>query len=296
MGTKAGKRTAKSFDFRQPKTLERNQLKALELIFEGFTRPASSILGANLRLPCRIEVAEVEQSVWEDILTESGEVASVSTFNMAPLPPRAVLVIPGELALIMVDLRLGGSGSEPQESRNPTDIEQVIIANVVGEILGQIPNAFAPIAQVRIERLHSEPSLQFVQGIALNEMCIVVRFSISIGEREALPSSLVLPFALLRPLLDNLGSRPTVALERQSAGFAEALTERLRSTNIELKVVFSPTFLTSGEIVELRAGDIVRLGHRQGSPLDVMVDGVKLYKSQPTQVGNRVAVMLVEES
>ena len=293
-GTRS-KKPPKPFDFRQPKTLERNQLKALELLFEGFTRPASSILGANLRLPSRIEVSEVDQRTWEELLSEFTEPAAVTVFNLSPLPPRAILTIPAQLALLMVDLRLGGSGSEVQELRSPTDIEQVIISSVVSELIAQIPNSFSPIAEIRVDRLHQEQALQFVQGVQLNEMCVTVRFGIAIGERDPVSVCLILPFALLRPILDLLGNRPSAAVETHSEAFSTALESRLHDTMVEVKVVFNPTNLTSGEILDLVPGDVIRLGHRQGSALDVMVDGVKLYRSQPTQIGSRVGVLLVEE-
>ncbi|MGC8480303.1 MAG: flagellar motor switch protein FliM [Acidimicrobiales bacterium] len=289
------RKAPKLFDFRQPKTLERNQLKALELLFEAFARPASSVLGANLRLPSRIEVEEVDQRTWEELLTDFTDPASVSVFNLAPLPSRAILTIPAQLSLLMVDLRLGGSGTEPQELRNPTDIEQVIISSVVGELIAQIPNSFSSLVDIRIERLHQEQALQFVQGVQLNEMCVTVKFSMVIGEREPEGVYLILPFPLLRPILDLLGNRSAQAIETHSEEFSTALQQRLRDTVVEAKVVFNPTYLTSGEILELVPGDVVRLGHRQGAALDVMVDGVKLYRAQPTQLGSRVGVLLVEE-
>jgi flagellar motor switch protein FliM len=296
IGMRSPKRGAKPFDFRQPKTLERNQLKALQMIFEGFARPASSILGANLRVSSRIEIIDVQQRTWEELLGEDAEPAAVSVFNLAPLPPRAVLIVPAELALRMVDLRLGGGGGEVETVRGPTDIEQVIISTVIGEVIAQVPIAFSSLVELRVDRLHQEVALQFVQGIPLNEMCVTVQMSMTIAERDPAEVTLVLPFAMLRPILDQLGNRPTSVVERQSESFTKALSERLLDTVVETKVVFRPTHLTSGEILDLEPGDVIRLGHRQGTALDVMVDDVKLYRAQPTQVGARIAILLVEES
>jgi flagellar motor switch protein FliM len=293
---RSSKRGAKLFDFRQPKTLERNQLKALQMVFEGFARPASSILGANLRVSSRIEVTDVDQRTWEELLSDDADPSAVSVFNLAPLPPRAVLIVPAKLALLMVDLRLGGGGSEVEAVRAPTDIEQVIISTVVGEVIAQIPIAFSSLVELRVDRLHQEVALQFVQGIPLNEMCVTVKMSMTIAERDPAEVTLVLPFTMLRPILDQLGNRPTSVVERQSESFTKALSERLLDTTVEAKVVFKPTQLTSGEILSLEPGDVIRLGHRQGTALDVVVDGVRLYRAQPTQVGTRVAILLVEEN
>ncbi len=288
-------KVTKSFDFRQPKTLERTQARSIEMLLESFARPASTVLGANLRVPSRLEIESTSQKTWEEILSELPELGSVSVFYLTPLPSKIVLFLPATLALRLVDLRLGGVGDQEFEARIPTDIEQTIILGVMGEVLPQLTNAFSPIVETRLERLGTEQALQFVQGIPLNEMCFLVSFDVTIGELGSETMFLVFPFPALRPLVESLGNRNHTVVEKQSEEFHQGLETRLQDVEINVEILFKPTLLTSGEIVRMVPGDVVNLGHRVSDPLDVIVDGVQLYRGRPTKVGSRLAVLIVEE-
>ncbi len=291
-----GKRKAtKSFDFRQPKTLERTQARSIEMLLESFARPASTVLGANLRVPSRIEIASTSQKTWEEVLGELPDTGSVSLFYLAPLPSKIVLFLPAVLALRLVDLRLGGIGDQEPEARVPTDIEQTIILGVLGEVLPQLANAFSPIIETRLERLGTEQALQFVQGIPLNEMCFLVNLDVAIGELSTQTISIVFPFPALRPIVESLGSRGHAVVEKQSEEFHKGLETRLQDVEVDVEVLFKPTVLTSGEIVQMVPGDVINLGHRVSDPLDVIVNDVYLYRGRPTKVGSRLAVLIVEE-
>ncbi len=288
-------RMTKSFDFRQPKTLERTQARSIEMLLESFARPASTVLGANLRVPSRIEMASTSQKTWEEVLGELPEIGSVSLFYLTPLPSKIVLFLPAALALRLVDLRLGGIGDQEPEARVPTDIEQTIILGVLGEVLPQLTSAFSPIIETRLERLGTEQALQFIQGIPLNEMCFLVNLDVTIGELSSQTMSLVFPFPALRPIVESLGSRGHAVVEKQSEEFHQGLETRLQDVEVDVEVLFKPTVLTSGEIVEMEPGDVINLGHRVSDPLDVIVNGVHLYRGRPTKVGSRLAVLIVEE-
>lgn len=291
-----GKRkAAKSFDFRQPKTLERTQARSIEMLLESFARPASTVLGANLRVPSRIEISSTSQRTWEEVLGELPDTGSVSLFYLAPLPSKIVLFLPAVLALRLVDLRLGGIGDQEPEARVPTDIEQTIILGVLGEVLPQLANAFSPIIETRLERLGTEQALQFVQGIPLNEMCFLVNLDVAIGELSTQTISIVFPFPVLRPIVESLGSRGHAVVEKQSEEFHKGLETRLQDVEVDVEVLFKPTVLTSGEIVQMVPGDVINLGHRVSDPLDVIVNDVYLYRGRPTKVGSRLAVLIVEE-
>lgn len=286
-------RIAKKFDFRQPKTLERNQLRSLQMILEAFVRPASSVLSANLRVPCRMEITELTQMPWETVLGELEDSGCISIVSVLPLPSKAIFYQGIKSALEIVDLRFGGGGDDIPDRQILTDIELGVILGVMQEVLAQLSIAFTPIYETRIGQISQEQSLQFVQVTSMNEMCVVARIDLKIDERPEHQTALILPLPLLRPMLEYLGSKGAAVLE-QPLVFTNQLAERLQEVNLELRVVFSPTSLASGQIIDLRPGDVVRLTHRRGEPLDLVSGPVKITKVQPTQVGRRLACLVVE--
>lgn len=291
---KSHKRQPRTFDFRQPKSLERNQLRALQLVLESFLRAASSVLSANLRMPFRLNVAELEQKAWESVISNLEDPASIAVFSLPPLPSKALWHMPIELVMRLIDLRLGGTGKGDNPRRALTDIERVIVRDLVSEMLLQLVPAFGPITPVTIGTLHQESSLQFVQLVALSEMCVVAPIAVSVGNDQPIYTAICLPFPLLRPITEILNSRANPVEDTGESTLTSKIEARIFDVEVVLNVEFEPTTLTSREVVSLSVGDVVRLNHRKGQALRIKVDNTFMYFAQPTQVGKRVACILTK--
>ncbi len=286
------KRQPRNFDFRQPKSLERNQLRALQLVLESFLRAASSVLSANLRMPFRLNVGELEQKPWEAVISDLEDPASIAVFSLPPLPSKALWHMPIDLVMRLIDLRLGGSGKGDVPKRALTDIERVIVRDLVSEMLQQLVPAFGPITTVNIGTLHQESSLQFVQLVALSEMCVLAPIELSISNDPPIYTAICFPFPLLRPITEILNSRANPVEDTLESTLTAKIESRLFDVEVVLNVEFEPTTLTSREVVSLAIGDVVRLDHRKGQPLKIKVDNTFMYYAMPTQVGKRVACLL----
>lgn len=291
---KASKRSPRDFDFRRPKSLERNQLRTLQLVLESFLRAASSVLSANLRMPFRLTVGELDQKPWEAVISNLEDPASITVFSLPPLPSKALWHMPIDLVMRLIDMRLGGSGKGDVPRRALTDIERIIIRDLLSEMLVQLVPAFGPITPVSIGTLHQESSLQFVQLVSLTEMCVLAPIEVSIANDTPIFSAICLPFPLLRPITEILNNRANPVEDAIESTITQKIEERLYDVPVTINVEFEPTTLTSREIVSLAVGDVVRLSHRKGQALRIKVDGSCLYWAQPTQVGKRVACILID--
>lgn len=288
------KRTPRSFDFRKPKSLERNQLRSLQMVLESFLRAASSVLTANMRVPFRLTIGELEQKPWEEVIGLLEDPASIAVFSLPPLPSKALWHMPIELSMRLIDMRLGGNGKGDIPKRPLSDLERVIIKNLTEDMLAQIVPAFAPITSLALGGVNLETSTQFVQLVSLSEMCVLAQIEIAASNEPPISTAICLPFPLLRPITEILNNRANPIEDEVDHTLSHNIEQRLYDVPVEVTVEFEPTLLTSREIVSLAAGDVVRLSHRKGQPLRVRVDSTELYLAQPTQVGKRVACVLVE--
>ncbi|MDA8026361.1 MAG: FliM/FliN family flagellar motor switch protein [Actinomycetota bacterium] len=288
------KRTPRSFDFRKPKSLERNQLRSLQMVLESFLRAASSVLTANMRIPFRLTIGELEQKPWEEVISLLEDPASIAVFSLPPLPSKALWHMPLELSMRLIDMRLGGNGKGDIPKRPLSDLERVIIKNLTEDMLAQIVPAFAPITSITLGGVNLEASTQFVQLVSLSEMCVLAQIEISASNEQPISTAICLPFPLLRPITEILNNRANPIEDEVDHTLSHNIEKRLYDVPVEVTVEFEPTLLTSREIVSLSPGDVVRLSHRKGQPLRVRVDSTELYLAQPTQVGKRVACVLVE--
>jgi flagellar motor switch protein FliM len=280
------------FDFSAPRGLERPQLRQLQLTLETYTRRAASVLSATLRTRVQIELVSLKE---RDVTAFAGgveEASSLLLFAMPPLPGRAMVSLPLPLAMALVDLRLGGPGQSPNyPDRALTEIERGIFGPVGDLLLADLPVALTGLVPCGLGNIVHE-SGQYLQHMgSTGDRCLVVSLTMQIGGAEAHPYELMLPFTMVRSLVD--------AMERMSGTAEEgprevrAVAERLLDVFAEASIRFLPTRLTSAEILGLAPGDVVRLPHPEGAPLQLAVGGLPLMHVSITQRGKRVVCTVI---
>jgi flagellar motor switch protein FliM len=289
----AGRRSVRAVDFRLPRTFERAQLRGLELLLESASRPAANLLGAALRRSVRLELVELEQLSFASLLESSDGYQLVVTFGLHPLAGRAVILLPATQALRLVEMRLGGSG-EAAEDRALTDLEQQIALRLFEEFASLVASTISQQMPVQVERLHAEPSLEFVQSIPLAEMCVAARLAFEVAEASESRLSIVFPYGLLRPVVEQMSTRAVVQ-EDLSEVFRTALAKRIADVRVVARVRMRPRTVSSQAVLAMRPGDVLPIGHRTAEPLSVVVDEVELYHAVLGQSGSRVAAVVVEE-
>jgi flagellar motor switch protein FliM len=280
------------FDFSAPRALERPQLRQLQLTLETYTRRASSVLSATLRTRVQIDFVGLRERDVRVFADEVSEQSSLLLFAMPPLPGRAMVALPLPLAMALVDLRLGGPGhSSSYPDRALTEVERGIFGPVGELLLADLPVALTGLIPCGLGNLVHE-SGQYLQHMAgSGDRALVVSLSMTIGGADSHPYELMLPFTIVRTLVD--------AMERLNGAADEgprevrAVAERLMDVHAEAAVRFLPTRLTSSEILNLAPGDVVRLPHPEGAPLQLTVGGLPLMYVSITQRGKRVVCTVI---
>jgi flagellar motor switch protein FliM len=282
-------------DFRRTELLERVHLQALAGLLESFTRSATQQLTSTLRQPCTFVLEKLDQVTWRDLAEELERGMHFFTFSLPPLAGRAVLAIPTEEALAFVDLRLAGSGDDDFSERVPSEIDRAFLAPIVELVLGELSNALSRVVGTVPTLEAQERNVQFVSIATPSEMCMAARLPLTVASRPTREAVLCLPFAMVRMLIDALRSRTMVADE----GRRDSLGTRTHSRLLEvpLDVVFQfPSFVTTpAELLTLRVGDSLGLGHPKGRPLEVRAEGLLVALAEICSSGVHKACEIKEE-
>jgi flagellar motor switch protein FliM len=289
------RRSVRSVDFRLPRSFERSHLRGVELLLESASRPSATLMGAALRRNVKIELDSIDQLSWESLLSELIGSGLVINFALHPLASRATIFLPAEVALRLIDLRLGGDGASADvDTRQLTDLEQDLASKLFEDMVNQVAASISTQTSVVADRIHTEPSLEFIQGIPLGEMCVWAKFRFSIGDDQSSELSMVLPYSMLRPVVETISSR-AVAVQENGTDFQAAFERRLQEVPVVARVRLQPTTISSHAFLQLKPGDVIGLEHRKGRPMSVVVDRVELYKAVLGQSGSRVAAIIVGE-
>lgn len=281
-------------DFRRGDVLERANLQTIERLLETFARFISQKFTSSLHQPCVFELSKLDQVTWGDLIEEFEHGKYFFTFSMAPLSGRAILAFPTEEVLALVDLRLAGSGDDDFKGRIPSEIDQSFLAPIIEDFIGELGTALSRIQSTFPLLEAQEGNILFVSIASPSEMCMVIRLNFFLADRSPKEAVICLPLSMVRGLVESLETKSTLV---GGPGDAYAADTRSRLLQVPLEVVFQfPSIATTpSELLTLKVGDSLGLGHPKGRPLEVRAEGVLVAKADLCSSGVHKAFEIVEE-
>lgn len=133
------KQKIKEYDFKSPKKFTKEQLKAMDGLYETFSRMLASFFSGLLRTVCEITVVQIEEQRYYEYNNALPDTALVGLVEMRPENKRYegstfILDMSTSVGFYLVDRVLGGPGSGFNLSRDYTDIEIAILTNIIDKI------------------------------------------------------------------------------------------------------------------------------------------------------------------
>jgi flagellar motor switch protein FliM len=282
-------------DFRLPKTLDRNRLRGLQVLFETLAHRASGLLTNRLRTPVTLTLGEFEQHAWGDYANTLPEPTCLFAVTLAPLQGRVVLHVPLPLAMTVVELRMGGKGNgRYQVDRALTEIEQRLVADAVGPLFNELPSVLAPVMALQIGTPMQVNSAQFLPPVRSTDMALLVPLILELHEDERFTFQLCFPYSIVQPLVDMLDIQNADEEMTGAIGDAAAVYRRLLETQVDIRVLFPSTTLTPADFLHLAVGDVVGLPYDQGESLSLVVGEQHHLEVLPTTSGKRLACVVVD--
>jgi flagellar motor switch protein FliM len=288
-------KSIREYDFRRTDLLERVDLQAVEGMLKAFSRSATQQLTSALRQQCRFSFEKLDQLTWGDLTDELEHGMYFFTFSLTPLSGHAVLAIPTEEALAVVDLRLAGSGDDDYAGRVPSDIDQAFLAITVEGLIGELATAFGRVQATTPVLEAQEANIQFVPVAASSEMYTAARFSLAVAGRPPCEALLCLPFPLVRTLIDGLRTRAPVGGEIRQDALAADIRQRISEVPLDVVFQFPSVVTTPAELLTLAVGDYLGLGHPKGRCLEVRAEGRLVALAEICSSGVHKACEIKEE-
>ncbi len=283
----------RTYDFRRPVRLARDQAHLLRIAMEAFGRQSSTVLTTSLRVVCTLGSPVIEELSYDEYLSTLPDQSVCTVVGLEPWSGRSLLSFEAPMLLEVVDHLLGGPGGPQQPDRPLTDIEQAILRHLLTRMLRELAHALEPLGQVQPELLNLESNPSFVQAAAPTDPVVVARMELIMGDRSS-NASLCLPYATLEPALERLSRAQQDegrALARQQA--ADRTQQRLTDVEVEVSVRFEPLRMRSAAVGRLSVGDVVRFEHRTTAPLAVTSAATTFAHGIPGTSGRKLAVLIV---
>lgn len=285
----------KTYDFKRPDKISKDQMRTLQMIHETFARLNTTMLSGQLRTAVQIQVISVDQLTYEEFIRSIPEFTILSIFELGSLDGNAILELNPGIVYTVIDRLFGGPGETVDMSRELTDIELTVIERVLMKLLGNLKDSWANIMDVspRIEQIESNP--QFVQIVGPNEMVVLITFEVKIGNTEGM-MNMCLPYMLIEPIVSKLSAQywfSSVRKESNNENF-EALKSRVNKVKVPVVARLGETEISLQELMGLKVGDVLGINKTIKQALDVYVGSKIKFKGMPGMVGKKMAVSVKE--
>jgi flagellar motor switch protein FliM len=291
-GAKRPKRI-REVDFARPTKFTQDQQRRIGRGHDSFCRAVQSQLSAELRMTVALEVASVEQQTW-----------SVAVNELPPLSLYAIVSTTGGLPILlsveytavttMIEVLLGGTGSNTRGERDLTEIEVALATRIFLTIVTQLSRTWQELLSTDLMLSGVETQQSNIQLAPQSEPTLTIAMELQIEELAA-TATLIVPYRSVEPLLGQLpgGHYGDGRDPEPDAEVEQLLRSALRGVSVEVRAEVGSRQLTVDEVLALQPGEVVRLGPAVAGAT-IYADAVPIYRARPGRSANRRAIEVLE--
>ena len=283
----------KSYDFRRPDKLSKDQMRTLHLLHESLARLASSSLSAFLRTAVQLNLMSIEQGVYGEYVEQLPPDTILHIVSLDPLPGNVLIGMDLPTSMSAVDRLLGGAGNGPEPVKTPTEIELALVKTLVDSLLKSVRDAWNKVVDLSpvIRDVVLDP--RFLQVALRSDPVVAVAFEMGMFHRSG-TATMCLPYVALEPVLPKLNAQMWFSSSpREGVSHIEELRRGLLGLNVELMAELGGTRVSLEQLGQLKEGDVIILNRGTSQPLDLTVGKRRKFMVRPGMIGNKLAVQVV---
>ncbi len=313
----------RSYDFKRPERISKDQVRAIHALHETFARDFSASLSSFLRMITECAVAQVEQMTYAEFI---GSLPNPTCFNLlesAGLQGAVGLELSPLIIYPIIERLLGGTSKELLIPQRPlTAIEARLVKQILSRIVTCLSETWQSFSKggggFTLGEMETNP--QLVQFIAPNEIVVIVRFEITIAKRAG-SMCLCIPFKLIEGTLGELAARKlqggntqrSEVKDQKSAGGSPSpadgrkpradshspIAHHLGGAKLDLSVILAETTMTVRDLQMLEKGDVIVTAHPArggGGPVTVCVESKPKFSAQIGQHRGKRAIQIASQA
>jgi flagellar motor switch protein FliM len=239
-----------------------------------------------------VTLAAIEQLNYDEYVASLSNPTVIAVVSIDPLPGSVLLELSSSAAMTSIDHMLGGPGGA-QPKRPLTEVEMPLLRGLLDRMLAELKYGFEGLVEINPKIREIEYNAQFLRAHQPGDAVVIASFDMKIGTEECV-GSICLPFNTILPVLEHEAAVELTPAERLARDTSHRnLAAGLTAAPIDVAVRFHPIRMRTDDIVDLRPGDVVPLGHATSLPLEVTVNETVFAHAVPGNQGARLACLVV---
>lgn len=265
----------RSYDFKRPERVSKDQMRAMETLHESFARNFGASLSGFLRTIVEVKVATCDQMTYSEFIASLPNPTSFNLLGAAPLEGSLCLEISPLIIYPIIDRLLGGTNHELFIPQRPlTAIETRLISKITARAIEALREAWLGVRALDFSVTGTESNPHLVQIVPPNEVVVVIGFELKMSSRAG-TMNLCIPYNVIEPVMDSLSAQSWFSTSRLKGTekFGERIAGELGRASMEVTGILAQTTIALADLMRLTVGDIIVTEKPAVEPVMICVEG-----------------------
>jgi flagellar motor switch protein FliM len=282
------------YDFRRPDRIAKDQLRAIHLLHENFSRSLASSLSAYLRAYVAVNLVSVEQLSFIEFSQCLPSPTCLVSLGMKPFEGAAVLELNPALVFPIIEMLLGGNAKTPLKvTREITEIEQSVMDGIFRIILQDLKAAWHAVTPLEFAINAHETEPQLLRILAPNEAVVVVSIEVKIGDNSGM-MNIGIPSIVIKMLRHKFDQQWSVRKSESTHDEQARILRLIRPAHLRLDGRLAGPTLSIKDLIDLKEDDVLTFDYPLGRPIDLTINGRLKFHGRMVTAGNKRAFQVEE--
>jgi flagellar motor switch protein FliM len=283
------------YDFRRPDRIAKDQLRAIHLLHENFSRSLASSLSAYLRAYVAVNLVSVEQLSFIEFSQCLPSPTCLVSLGMKPFEGSAVLELNPALVFPIIEMLLGGNAKTPLKvTREITEIEQSVMDGIFRIILQDLKTAWHAVTPMEFAVMGRETEPQLLRILAPNEAVVAVSIEVRIGENTGM-MNIGVPSIVIKMLRHKFDQQWSVRKSESTEDEQARILRLIRPASIHLDGRLNGPTLSVSDLMDLKEHDVLTFDFPVTRPIDLTINGRQKFRGRVVTSANKRSFQIEEQ-
>jgi len=284
----------KKYDFKLANKFTKEQMKALNTVFENFALLLANYFTGTLRVSTEVDVVSIEEQKYYEFTNSLPSSEIFAILNMSPLVGSSLIDISTPFAYSIINRVLGGVMDSENIEPKFTEIELVIMEKIIRKMLLLFDEAWEKVVPVDsyLERIETNP--QFAQIVSANETIAIITLNIKIKNVDGF-IHFCLPHLAIKPIEKQLSVQYLYSNNNDKTKIetkSDKVEASVQKMSLKLIAKFDTTYASIGDCVNLQVGDVLMMENKVGDPINLYVEHIPKFHGKLGVKGNKYAISI----
>lgn len=268
------KKEVKTFDILQFTKSKKENLPALQFIYDRFSKSFQSALSLFLGRDVEIEQAPVHYIEYREFVKTLSLPTNMNVITTENLNGFFIVVFDAKIVFCVLESLFGGSDvSIPRiEGREFTKIELYVIKKLADIFSNEMEKAWMPVYEIKCKYSRSEMNPNYVTMVSQEEIVSICQFSFNI-ETVSGWMKICIPYGILETIKDYLTSTPSREGQEMRQKWIEKMKNEVMNVPLEVRVTLGKKRISLKDFLGAKEDSVIMVDRYVNDPVDIMIGG-----------------------